>query len=116
MTKTHLEASDSSNFPPLHIRNPAIVGLFLICLHVFVMSRRRQNNVTMSSTMTDVILQLQLISASAHFPHTFKSVTLLFHITQFFSIGYIGEVSITVCSNRNFRLKSYVFLDLYQTR
>ena len=77
------------------------------------MSFKHRNDVTLSKAMTDIILQWQLISASAHFPHAFKSVTLLFHITQFFSIGCIGEVSITVCSNHNFGLKNYVFLDLY---
>ena len=75
-----------------------IVGLFFICLHVFVTSFKRQNNVTTSNAMTYVILQGQLTSASACFPHAFKVVTLLLHITQFFSIGYIGEV----CSNKVF--------------
>ena len=41
--------------------------------------------------MTDVILQWQLTLASIPFPYAFKTVTLLFHITQFFSIGYIGK-------------------------
>ena len=41
--------------------------------------------------MTDIILQWQLKQLEC----AFKTVTLLFHITQFFSIGYIGEV----CSN-----------------
>ena len=34
----------------------------------------------------DVILQWQLTSASSHFPSAFKTVTLLFHITQLFSV------------------------------
>ena len=38
--------------------------------------------------MADMILQWQLISASPRFPHVFKTVTLLFHITHVFSIGY----------------------------
>ena len=46
--------------------------------------------------MTDIILQWQLMSASMLFPYTFKTVTLLFHITQFFSIGYIGEMCLLV--------------------
>ena len=44
------------------------------------------NEVTLSIAMTGIILQWLLTS------HAFKTVTLLFHITQFFSIGYIGEV------------------------
>ena len=46
--------------------------------------------------MTDVILQRQLTSASVCFPPAFKTVTLVFHITQFFSVGYIGEVCLNV--------------------
>ena len=38
--------------------------------------------------MTDIILLWQLTSASAAFPRIFKSVTLLFHITRFYSICY----------------------------
>ena len=92
---TFLKSSASSNFLPLHRRDPAIVGLFRIHLHVFLMSFKRQNGVTPSHDMTDIILELQLTSASAHFPRTFKTVTLLFHITLSLSFGYIGEV----CSN-----------------
>ena len=54
MTKTHLKSSASSNFLPLHKRNPSIVGLFRICLHVIVTSFKRHNDVTPSNTMTDV--------------------------------------------------------------
>ena len=52
--------------------------------------------------MTDVILQWQMTSASVHFPHTFKTVTLFFHLTQFFSIGYISEM----CLNSPFLMCS----------
>ena len=48
-----MKSSASSNFPPLHWRNPAIVGLFRIHLHVFVMSLKHP----------DIILQWQLTSA-----------------------------------------------------
>ena len=34
--------------------------------------------------MTEVILQWQLTSTSMRFPRVFKTVTLLFQITQFF--------------------------------
>ena len=91
MTIIHLKSSASSIFPPLHLINPAIVGLFHIHLHVFVTSFKRQNNVTPSNAMTDVILQWKFTSASMRFPPAFKNVTL-FDITCFFSIGYIGEV------------------------
>ena len=52
----------------------------------------RQNDVTQSNAMIDIILQWQLTSADMRFPHAFKTVTL-FDITRFFiSIGYLGEV------------------------
>ena len=38
------------------------------------MSFRRKYDVTLSNPLTDVILQLQMSSASARFPHTFKTV------------------------------------------
>ena len=47
-------------------------GLFRIRLHVFGMSFKRQNDVTPSNAMTNVILQWQSTSASALFPHAFK--------------------------------------------
>ena len=53
---------------------------------LFVMSFKHQNNVTLSNGMTDVILKWQLMSTSMHFPHAFKTVTLLFQITRFLSI------------------------------
>ena len=55
-------------------------------LHVFVASFKRQNIVTPSIAMTDVILQLQLMSASARFPRAFKTVTLLFYITRLLAV------------------------------
>ena len=69
-----------------------------------------QNDVTPSNAMTDIILQGQLMSASACFPRAFKVVTLLFHITQFFSIGYISEV----CLNKVFTCS--IFLSIYPTK
>ena len=42
--------------------------------------------------MTDIILLLQLTSARTRFPRALETVLLLFDITCFFSIGYIGEV------------------------
>ena len=85
MTITHLKSSASSTFPPLRLRNPAIVGLFhiLVHLHVFVTSFKRQNDVTPSNAMTDVILQWKFTSASMRFPPAFKTVTL-FDFTCFF--------------------------------
>ena len=106
----HLKSSGSSNFLPLHCRNPAIVGLFRICLNVFVTSFKCQNNVTSSNITTDIILQRQLTSASTPFPCPFKTVTLLFHKAQFFSMGFIGEA----CSNYlyicDFLRKSTVYI------
>ena len=49
-----------------------------------------------SNALTDGILRRQLMSASVHFPGAFKTVTLLFHITRFYSIGYIGEVCLNL--------------------
>ena len=43
----------------------------------------RQNDVTSSNAMTDVISQLQLTSASTRIPRAFKIVTLLFDITGY---------------------------------
>ena len=63
--------------------NLAIVELFRIHLHVFVTSFKHRNDIAPSNIMTDVILQWHLTSASVQFPHAFKIVTLLFHITQF---------------------------------
>ena len=42
--------------------------------------------------MPGLIFQWQLTLASVHFPCAFKTVTFLFHITQFFSIGYYRQV------------------------
>ena len=56
------------------------------------MSFKCQNDVTPSNTMPDIILPWQLTSASARFPHALKTVTLLFDLTPYFSIGDIGEV------------------------
>ena len=42
--------------------------------------------------MTDIILQWLLTSASARFLCALKTVTFVFHITGFFSIGYRGSV------------------------
>ena len=71
----------------------------------FVMSFKLQNDVTQSNAMTDVILQCQLTSASVHFPCSFKTVTLLFHITWFLSIGSIDEVCLIFLSY--FSTKTY---------
>ena len=90
--KSHLKSSASSKFWPLHWRNPAIVGLFCIHLHVFVTFFKSQNDVTLSNTMTYLILQWQLTSASVRFPQAFNTVTLLFHITQFFRVSCMGDV------------------------
>ena len=53
------------------------------------MSFKRKNEVTPSNAMIDNILQYLLTSASAHFPLAFKTVTLLFDITQFFWRGVL---------------------------
>ena len=74
-------------FCPLHWRNPAIVGQFRIHLHVFDTSFKRQNDVTPSNAITDIILQWQMTSASACFPHTFKTVTSLFHEHDFLAMA-----------------------------
>ena len=52
------------------------------------MSFKRKNDVKPSNAMTDIILQLQMTSASAHF----QNCELLFDISRFLSINSIGEV------------------------
>ena len=42
--------------------------------------------------MADVILQWQLASTRARFPHALKTVTLLFHITQFLALAIMQGV------------------------
>ena len=55
-------------------------------------SFKRQNDVTPSYVITDVIFdhfsELNDVKAA----RAFRTVTLLFHITRFFNIGYIDEV------------------------
>ena len=60
----------------------ALVGLCRIPLHEYVSSFKRKNDVTPSNNTTDVILQLQLSSASVHFPHAFKTVPISFDIAR----------------------------------
>ena len=89
MKKTHLKSSASSIFCHcLEEEIPLIFGLCRICLHVIVMSFKRKNDVKPSNAMTDIILQLQMTSASAHF----QNCELLFDISRFLSINSIGEV------------------------
>ena len=61
---------------------PPIGGLCRIRLHVFVTSFKRNNDVPLSIAMTNVILQQQMTSASAHFPRAFKTVNycLIYHV------------------------------------
>ena len=44
-----------------------------MCLHVFVSSFKRQNDVTPSNAMTDAILQWDLTTASARIPDALKT-------------------------------------------
>ena len=63
----------------------------------------RQKDVTLSNAITDVTFGHFSVSNDA------KAVTLLFHITHFSSIGYIGEV----CLNFNYAVsvrRCFLFL------
>ena len=82
----------------LNIWTPSQKSWICLRLHVFIMSFKRKNGVTPSNAMW------QLTSASAHFPCAFK--TMLFHITQFFSIGYLCDV----CSNYWYNLSDVIFI------
>ena len=64
-------------------------------LHVFVTSFMRQNDVTPSNVINDVTFDCFSVVNDVKAARAFKTVTLLFNITRFFNIGYIGEV----CSN-----------------
>ena len=64
------------------------------------MSLKSQNDVTPSIAVTDITFDHFLVSPVVELARTFKTVTLLFHITRVFNIGSIGEV----CSNRPLRL------------
>ena len=58
-----------------------ILRLRHICLHVFVMSFKRKNDITPSNVMNDVIFQKQMTSASTYFPRDLKTVNycLIYH-------------------------------------
>ena len=56
------------------------------------MSFKHQKDVTPSTAMTDVMFQWQLTAIDVIVAPAFRTVTLLFHITQFFNIGLIGKV------------------------
>ena len=60
--------------------------------HVFVTSFKGQNNFTPSNTITDVTFDHFSGVNDVQAVHAFRTVTLLFHITRFFNIGYIGGV------------------------
>ena len=57
-----------------------------------------KNDVTPSITMTDITFDHFSEAIDVKAAYAFKTVTLLFHITQFSNIGSIGEV----CLNWNF--------------
>ena len=87
--KTDLKSSVSSNFPPLHWKNPAKRRTVSQTFTYVLTSFNRQNDVTPSIAMIDVIFAVAIdVTPSARF----QNCELLFDITQFVSIGYIGEV------------------------
>ena len=61
------------------------------------MSFKCQNDVLPSTAITDVTFDHFSVANDVKAAHTFRTVTLMFHITQFFNIGSIG----TVCSNES---------------
>ena len=61
------------------------------------MSFKCQNELSPSTAITDVTFDHLSVANDVKAAHAFRTVTLLFHITQFFNIGSIGEV----CSNQN---------------
>ena len=71
---------------------PPKAGLFRQGLHVFVTPFKRQNDVTPSNAISDVMFDHFSVVNDAKAVRAFRTVTLLFHKTRFFSIGYIGEV------------------------
>ena len=68
------------------------------------MSFKRQNAVTSSNAITDVTFDHFSVVNDVNAARPFRTVTLLFHITQFFNIGCIGEV----CSNMQ-----YTYIHVY---
>ena len=70
------------------------------------MSFKRKNHVTPSNAMTGVILQLQLMSASACIPGAFKTVTLLFNITHFLALA-ICVRCVKILANQFVTVKQY---------
>ena len=56
----------------------------------FVTFFKRQNDVTPSNAITDVTFDHFSAVNDVKTAHTFRTVTLFFHITRFFNIGYIG--------------------------
>ena len=66
-------------------------------LHVFVTSFKRQNDVTPSNAITDATFDHFSVVNDDKAARAFRTVTLLFHITQFFNIGCIGEVCLNLC-------------------
>ena len=63
-------------------------------------SFKHQNNVTPSIAITDVTFDHFSVAIDVIAVRAFRTVTLLFHIIRFFSIGSIGKV----CSNYIFDL------------
>ena len=74
---------------------PTKAGLFRKRLDVLGMSFKLQYDVTSFIATTDVTFDHFLVVNDVKAAGAFKTVTLLFHITRCFDIGYIGEV----CSN-----------------
>ena len=54
--------------------------------------KQKVNDITPSNTITDVTFDHFSVVNNIKAVHAFRTVTLLLHITQFFNIGYIGEV------------------------
>ena len=90
--KKKLDPSDSSNFPPLHCRNPAkiltVTQAFTYMSYVLM----RENDVAQSNvkeTKTDVI---KLAMTPGNSVACFRPVILLQNRKRVFTTGYIGEV------------------------
>ena len=67
-------------------------------------SFKRPNDVTPSNAITDITFDHFSVVNDVKVARAFRTVNLLFHITRFLNIGYIGEV----CSNLQYGLSPQV--------
>ena len=76
---------------------------------MFITSFKRQNNIASFNSITEITFDHFSVVNDVKAGHAFRSGTLLFHITQFFNIGSIGEV----CLNILFFLFQHIANDVY---